>query len=210
MTIQIEVDHRAALSPVRDQGARPTCLSHAVTVAHEKTRLSTIQLSPEYLHFFASSGRVTSGVSFSAISRALEEDGQPLETDCPYWNSDPSPTWRPASRLKVFRRASESKSTDLTEVEQIIRGGNLPILGITLPIGFFSPIAPWIIAPEGPTHGRHAIAGVGLASNNGSALVLIRNSWGSDWGDGGYAFVDETFISQHLKQLLFLTADIRP
>ena len=35
MNITILVDHRRSLGPIRDQGARPTCLSFACTSAHE-------------------------------------------------------------------------------------------------------------------------------------------------------------------------------
>jgi len=33
----------------------------------------------------------------------------------------------------------------------------------------------------------HAIAAVGYNKNNGDLpYLIIRNSWGPDWGDGGY------------------------
>ena len=38
MNVTIRHDYRPLLGPVRDQGARPTCLAHASTTAHEHAR----------------------------------------------------------------------------------------------------------------------------------------------------------------------------
>ena len=208
MKVEIEVDLRPTLPPIRDQGPRPTCLSHATTAAHEKCRGSIIPLSPEYLHFFATGG-VSSGVTVEKIAETLKRKGQPTDADCPYWSTDPPSGWKPRNRLTVFRRASqEGMGSSLRQLEQLIRKEQVPVLGIALTNGFYMPSPPWNISSDGPLRGFHAVAGVGLGKFLANRAVLIRNSWGCNWADDGYAWLDETFISRHLKKVLVLTDEV--
>ena len=32
----------------------------------------------------------------------------------------------------------------------------------------------------------HAVTAIGYGTDNGKNYWLIRNSWGTDWGEGGY------------------------
>lgn len=208
MKIEIEVDLRPKLGVIRDQGPRPTCLAHATTTAHENCRGSTTPLSPEYLHFFATGG-VSSGVSVEKIAETLKRKGQPVDADCPCLNADPPLGWKPRGRLKVYRRDSQEPSgLGLDLIEQIIRQDQVPILGIALTSGFHSPNPPWKISSDGPLKGLHAVAGVGLGKLDGARSLLIRNSWGLDWADDGYAWLDATYLSRHLKKVLVLTDEV--
>lgn len=208
MKVEIEIDLRPKLGAIRDQGARPTCLAHATTAAHENCRGSITPLSPEYLHFFAAGG-VVSGVSVKTIADILKRKGQPIDADCPYLNTNPPGGWRPRTRLELFRRNSQERTgSNLSEIEQIIRGEQAPVLGIGLTNGFFVPSSPWNISSDGPLRGFHAVIGVGLGKFNANRAVLIRNSWGLDWADDGYAWLDATYISRHLKKVLVLTDEV--
>ena len=204
----VDVDLRPGLIAVRDQGARPTCLAHAASVAHERARAMMEALSPEYLHFFATSGSLSRGCSMDAIANALAGKGQPVEADCPYFVAAPSAGWRPPTGLQVFRRASEHKTCDPAEIETAIRAHQLPLLGISLPESFFQPRAPWVISPAGAIRGLHAVAAAGVGRHQGQRVILVRNSWGPSWGDAGYAWLDEAFVSQHLRHVLLLTHEV--
>jgi hypothetical protein len=208
MIDEVELDLRPGLVPVRDQGARPTCLAHAASAAHERARGAMELLSPEYLYFFAAGATATSGCSMNAIAKALLEKGQPTEADCPYFTAGPPRGWRPATGVAVFRRASETKACDTAEIEEAIRARQLPILGMSLPESFFRPKTPWVISPAGRIRSLHAVAAAGVGRHRGQKVVLIRNSWGPSWGDGGYAWIDEAFVAQHLKDVLLLTQEI--
>lgn len=209
MIDHLEIDLRGSLLAARDQVARPTCLAHAATSAHEHARGASTHLSPEYLHFFASQGSAT-GSSMDEVANALRVNGQCEEVDCPYSPQDPPLGWEPESGLTVFRRGSERRNATTSAVENWIRGGRVPVLGLTLPESFFNPTAPWVISSSGPLRGLHAVLGVGLGQHQGSRVFLIRNSWGPDWGDGGYAWLDGAFLAQHLKEALVLTDEVSP
>lgn len=207
MIEHVEVDLRGTILAVRDQAARPTCLAHAVTAAHEHARGASTPLSPEYLHFFARPGG-TAGRSMDAAADALKAEGQSAESDCPYLPQDPPSGWKPPTGLMVFRRASEPRNATAATVESWIRGGLAPVLGLTLPESFFDPTAPWVIRSSGTLRGLHAVVGLGLGRHQGNRVFLIRNSWGADWGDGGYAWLDDAFMAAHLREALVLTHEV--
>jgi hypothetical protein len=208
MSLRVEVDLRPMLGAVRDQGPRQTCLAHASTLAHENRRRSNLPLSPEYLHFFATLGGSRGGATIVRIANALRQNGQCTENDCPYLTSDPHAGWMPSAECKAFRRESESKRANFSEVESAIRAGSTPVLGISLPYAFFVPTSPWIIPYLGPIRALHAVAGVGIGSIGNRRLILIRNSWGPSWADLGHAWLDSDFLSHHLKDVLLLTLEV--
>ena len=177
-------------------------------LAHEKCRGSVTPLSAEYLHFFAAGGTL-SGVSVQNIADALKQKGQPIDADCPYLSTDPPRGWKPRARLTVYRRNSQERNgSNLREIEKLIRGEQVPILGIALTNGFFAPTPPWNISSDGPLRGFHAVVGVGMGKLNNTQSVMIRNSWGLDWADDGYAWLDAAYISRHLKKVLVLTDEV--
>ncbi|XP_059310602.1 cysteine proteinase COT44-like [Lycium ferocissimum] len=45
-----------------------------------------------------------------------------------------------------------------------------------------------------PTEGRHAVLVVGYGVENGIEYYLIKNSWGVNWGYGGYARVERSLV----------------
>ena len=209
MSVTVRLDLRHLLGPVRDQGARPTCLAHASTTAHERARGSTVALSPEYLHYFASGNdSLPAGVDFPNVSRALLEPGQPTETDCPYHQNEPSLSWAPPTNVLLYRRHSTSMMPSPDAVESLLNAGHVPVLGISTTDGFYTPAPPWAIAPTGPVRGLHAVVAVGIGTTYTGRQFLIRNSWGTAWADAGHAWLDDDFIVQHLRDVLVLTDEV--
>ena len=209
MNVTIRLDFRPLIGAVRDQGARPTCLAHASTTAHEHARGSTVALSPEYLHYFAS-GNDTSheGVDFPNVSHALLDPGQPAETDCPYYHNEPPTAWEPPTNVLLHRRRSTSPKQSPDEVEALLDAGRVPVLGISTTDAFYSPAPPWVISPTGPARGLHAVVAVGIGTTYAMRRFLIRNSWGAAWADAGHAWLDDAFIVQHLRDVLVLTEEV--
>lgn len=207
MSLSVELDFRPTLGPIRDQGFRPTCLSHAASAAHEHARGSTVPLSPEYLHYFASIASQGVGASVAEISEALVKDGQPTETRCPYHPGGVPSDWRPPKGVPLYRRDSVVKHPTTTEVDTSLRVGRLPILGISLPETFYTPVSPWVISPIGALVGFHAVLAVGTAASSVDRRYLIRNSWGPEWADSGHAWLDRSFLHRHLRHVLVLAEE---
>lgn len=206
MSVSVLVDYRASLGPVKDQGRRPTCLSHAATAAHEGARQKQDPLSPEYLHWFAASSP-GGGAKVDAVAGALRTRGQPLEAACPYRVADPPAGWSPPT-APVFRRDSEERPAEPDEVAALLHRGITPVLVVTLPEPFFQPADPWIVPAAGKLRGTHAVVGVGVGAAGGARLVLVRNSWGTEWGDQGHVWLDDRFLTRHLLRVLVLTHEV--
>lgn len=53
-----------------------------------------------------------------------------------------------------------------------------------------------IDAPPGQkTPGNHAVLAVGVLDD--PTRVIIKNSWGATWGDGGYGFISEGYLNSY-------------
>jgi hypothetical protein len=63
-------------------------------------------------------------------------------------------------------------------------------------------IADWTAAQ---VEGGHAIVLAGVRHKNGQRQFLVHNSWGSDWGDKGYAWISEGTITSFIKQAYKVT-----
>lgn len=208
MTFSVSVDWRSALGPVRDQGARPTCLAHAVTAAHEHVRRSKTPLSPEYLHYFASNRTPGDHASFDDAAVVLEDVGQPLERCCTYNPMGPPSGWVPPNGVDLYRRLSEQKRPAADDIESLLIAGHVPILGISLPRPFLAPVAPWLVHHAGLVHGLHAVLGVAVGRGPTGRAFLVRNSWGGSWGDQGHAWLDDAFLAKHLNDLMVLASEV--
>jgi hypothetical protein len=210
MSIAPIIDLRKDLLAVRDQGTHPTCLAHAASTAHEHIRKAAESFSAEYLHVCGTSRAKSRGLSFRAGAEALEKDGQPIQSDFPYRLDKLSDgKWKRKAGFVVFRRETSTlDKTSLNTIETLLNKGTLPLLGISLPERFYRPSTPWIISPQGAICAKHVVLAVGAGKHKGEAHILIRNSWGTDWGDKGHAWLSDTFLQQHLHEMMILTSEV--
>lgn len=205
MKVAIELDLRPSLGPIRDQRHLPTCLAFAVTAAHEHALASGVDLSPAHIYLQAGDPGLEHGVSVESVREVLASPGQALEVDCPYGLLESDLDWRPPAGVPFFRSNSATLSPTPANLVSALESQRVPVLGITVPGTFLSPCAPWLISPGNVVGGLHAVAGVGLGLWKRERCVLVRNSWGSAWGDAGHAWLSETFVREHLHDLVVLT-----
>jgi C1A family cysteine protease len=71
--------------------------------------------------------------------------------------------------------------------------GRAVALGLWLTRGFFTNPGGHIPVPE-PDEARlegHAVLVVGYddSARDGQGILIVRNSWGTAWGDGGYGYL---------------------
>jgi len=111
----------------------------------------------------------------------------------------------PPTGIDLFRRLStEVAQGSGDEIGGLLRGQQVPVIGISLPPDMYQPTAPWVISPDGSISGFHAVAVVGLVNLSGTRCFLIRNSWGCSWGMAGHAWLTDIFLARHLRHLLKL------
>lgn len=217
MSPLIHQDLRSQFGPVRDQGARPTCLAFAASDTHAALRTPWMPLSCEFAFYHAQrrAGRPpTSGAILGHMLTALKEDGQPAEMDWPYLASLPAnpDDYGPPSGLTVYRRLGERRGSGIDEIVKTLDCGEPALILMMLSDAFYMPNPEGVVvAPpeEGPDPlRRHAVAAVAYGSLGTECAILVRNSWGADWGLAGHAWLPESYLAPRLTCVALLMEEV--
>ena len=206
------VDFRSSLLPVRYQGRRQSCLAFASSTAHECHTLSAEHLCVEYL-FFHAVARMPGqdpdvGATMVAAAAALANDGQPVETAWPYTSDQPRPWTAPPITLPLHKAVMKPGTLNFDSVVAAIDGGTPVVLGLVITDAFYRPDGEGRILNHTPDteRGGHAVLAVGHGGDNhGELHLLIRNSWGSSWGKGGYGWLPRGYVDRQLHETALLT-----
>jgi hypothetical protein len=166
--IAIKTDLRHLLGPVRDQGARPTCLAFAASDGHAALRDGWTPLSCEYAYFHAQRrGRRApdQGATLSAMLETLQLEGQPTESGWPYLDVVPENGWAPPSVTgPCFGRKGCMATLDLAAILASLDAERPVMLLSSLSASFFQPSGEGIVDPandEMPDPSlRHAMDGL--------------------------------------------------
>lgn len=193
------VDLRPWCSTVENQGDLGSCTANALVGALECMEIQKwkkyIDLSRLFVYYNerAIIGEVNndSGAYIRDGIKTLVRDGVCLEKLWPYdinrFTKKPNDSaWYEASFHKVKRY--ERLST-LDQYLTCLANSHPFVFGFTVYESFESSTVTQtgVVQMPGPDEARlggHAVCAVGY--NLGTRRFLVRNSWGSEWGDGGY------------------------
>ena len=220
MTLTVTKDFRAELHDVRDQGRRPTCLSFAASDVHRHARKHPECLCIEWLFFHVCKQAGTdpqAGTTIPDTRAVLKAIGQPEEPIWPYCSKPPNPAaWNPPSKVgTLFRCGSSDCAGGLQGLRQRVDQGVPVVIGMFVSDAFICPqtwervgsevILGADIGRPVDGHGVHAVVVVGHGEYGGDPVMLIRNSWGSDWGNDGHAWVRESHLAPRLAGAFFIS-----
>lgn len=202
------IDLSESLGPARHQGQRPTCLAFAISDVNRRLAPAPDVLSAEYLYQHAGAithGWKAGGPLYLAPALAVAgSPGQPLESDYPYQPSSSGtvavPTSPPGAKMYSSGVREIKRTSDIVVAE--LRAGNVVGLIIESTMTLMTPsngivaFTP-LILPER----AHAVVAVGLGTTaTGEQYVRVRNSWGTNWGDQGHAWLPIEYIDLHTLQ----------
>ena len=145
----------------------------------------------------------------------LRDDGQPQETGWPYLAATPldAASWLPPTEVgPLFGRNSEKSRPVIDRVIAELDQGRPVIILTVLSRSFYAPTTEAVINPtngEAPEPARrHAVVAVGHGTVDGQKALLIRNSWGTRWGDAGCGWLTEQFLRPRMFAAATLTEEV--
>lgn len=212
--LPLEFDLRTTgmLPAVYNQGKLGSCTANASGAAFEYSmaveKLTPFTPSRLFIYFNERviEGTVASdsGAQIRNAVKVLDKFGAPPETDWPYDISK----FADAPPQGVFTEALEDRALKYFRVAPTV-GLMKPVLAIRkqpIIIGFSvyshfesaemstNPVLEIPIAGE-QLLGGHAVLVVGYKQINGKNYWIVRNSWGDAWGDGGYFYMAEEYLT---------------
>lgn len=216
--VTVSVDLRTSFGPARDQGPRPTCLAFAASDAHAALRGGWTPLSCEYAFYHAQRRAYRppdTGALLSSMLETLREDGQPEESGWPYLAATPADagTWAPPGDVgHLFGRNGGPASHAIDRVVEELDQGRPLIVLLMLSRAFYLRNPQGIIdaGPEEPPEPdrRHAVVAVGHGLVDEQRAILVRNSWGANWGDAGYGWLTERFLGPRIYAAATLLEEV--
>jgi hypothetical protein len=208
------IDMRGRLPGARNQGSRPTCLAFAMSDAHMVAAKRSELLSADYLHFHAARHAhvpLNDGVGLSNVVDALKTNGQPLEEECPYSDSRPDSWVPPSSVSAVWTRDSRlCKGLPSDALKMALQASQAHVLVLRISRSFFMPDPHvYIVTEDGSKDRRlHAVVIVGMVTPaQGDVAFLARNSWGSEWGQDGHAWLPLSYVDARATQIIEIEAE---
>ena len=208
MSLPEKVDLRLGCSPVEDQGQLGSCTGNALVGCLEylekKDGLPVTDLSRLFVYYQerAMEGTINSdsGAQIRDGIKALATTGVCSEK---LWAYDISmfrrkPSKKAYADAKVHTITEYRRLATVREMKMALAAGFPFVFGFSVYESFESEaVAKTGIMPcpgKGERLlGGHAVAAVGYDDQRG--VFIVRNSWGSSWGDEGYFYMPQTYLA---------------
>ncbi|MCC7542862.1 MAG: C1 family peptidase [Deltaproteobacteria bacterium] len=203
----LRVDLRRWCSPIEDQGQVGSCTAQAVIGALEyferKTRGEHVDASRLFLYrvtrrFLGWEGRGDTGAFVRSAIKSLRLFGAPPEEYWPYDEArfDAEPEAFHYAFGQNFKAVEYYRVPEDIETLKAVLAAGLPFaFGFTCFTSLDHPetgrtgVIPFPARNEQDI-GGHAVLAVGFTDSH----LLIRNSWGTGWGDKGYGYLPWSYF----------------
>lgn len=207
------VDLTNKFPPINDQGQYGTCVAWAAGY-NMKTylegvdkKLTTSQLantnnqfSPKDLFLAipsADKGSGCNGTYFEAALDLMISRGIATLGSVPYTNIDCGSSASSSVQTFKIKNYRQISHTSVSELKSYLAGGRPVLFGAKLGTKFMSWEGNSVIKSDpvanNGQHGYHAMVLAGYDDSRNAFRVV--NSWGNEWGDNGYIWVDYTYFT---------------
>jgi C1A family cysteine protease len=196
------VDLRPYCSSIENQGNLGSCTGQAIAGAIEllhKRASRTLDVSRLFIYYYERQyiGTVNydSGAYIRDGIKVCYTYGAPVESLWPYninkfRTVPPSTAMQDAAKRKV---TSYQRVADFNGVIDAVASGHPVVVGFTVYSSFESNsvaktgVMPYPNTSKERVLGGHAVLIVGYNKNRN--VFIVRNSWGTGWGEGGYFYM---------------------
>jgi hypothetical protein len=203
------VDLSDKMPPVGNQGNQNSCVAWAIAYAlkgyQEKLELGQdYRFSPSYIYNQINNGMNVPTYVTDALNLLSDQGVCPYD-DMPYNETDftSKPTEVAKQDAKKFRIDfwRQVNVQDIKEVKAQLSAGYPVIIGADVSKEFvdggFAQKADFIWKEAGTPEGGHCMLLTGYDDSKGAFKVM--NSWGREWGDNGFGWIDYRLLPQVVK-----------
>lgn len=203
-----QVDLRKSMPPIYDQGNLGSCTANAIGATDHYRMIidKKIAFMPSRLFIYynerAIEGTIDkdSGASLRDGIKTLAKQGVCPEAMWPYnvpaFKDKPSQICYTEALKHQAIKYQRINGTSLTSLKYCLQKGNPIVFGFNVYESFYS-IGKNGIMPLPKSNevcdGGHAVVIVGYDDKN--KMFVVRNSWGSSWGDNGYFYMPYSFAT---------------
>jgi hypothetical protein len=219
--------------PVRDQRTTPACtaFSLATAIDHAVARwtgkpsnVSAMDIWSRYRSPYASKALSANiGQELASESTwpfdertakgwvACESGAKPPKEGCGLLPDPKRVAAAKAEPAVVLTDVTYLTDPDLDDLREHLAAGQDIVVSLELP-QVFAPtgsagaryVPHWTAEKA---EGGHALVLVGYVTFAKAVYFLMHNSWGTAWGDGGYAWIHSTTLLKHLREALVVDAE---
>ena len=217
---------RNEMSAVRHQGSRGTCTAFGVAAQHEFNWSRTKDFSEQFLYWGSKQiDNSSEGTWIKDAWESLKARGTCLESSAPYTSTQPFPKWGgpdlgSAAQTEAFNYKGKQNwwldHTNLDALKKVIADlgyvvtiqvtvwwSSWPSSGIIqMPTAVDMRKTREIIKSistdeSSPSDGEHVICLCGY--NDSTQRFEFKNSWGVNWGSGGFGSIPYEYIKQYSR-----------
>jgi C1A family cysteine protease len=230
---EVQIVNAAFKVPIKDQGARPTCVAFAGNRALEILLAQNninLDLSEQYLYWAGKPECQVAPCSQkgSWILGAYRHSQQqsridiPEEESCSYKTEpvEKNETQLPMGdgcRKGVSKVVSYKEARTISEVVDLLKKNSPVVIAAKLSENFYKnsgliTLSDAIASRTKDIHSfGHAFVAVGiielplkLKSSEGDFCIVVANSWGKGWGAGGYACITHKWFEKYRQPAAFI------
>jgi C1A family cysteine protease len=204
-----KIDYTAEMTPVRNQGDEGTCVAFASVVGVKeyqdtKEYKNPIKLSPRYLYSLCKKydGSPEEEGTYPRVAmKMLLKYGTPPES---YWPYRPHQTDKPKLKADTvalrYRVRAYARLKTILEMKRSLVVNGPYLAGVDVYESWFTKKAEktgMVPMPKKSEQyqGGHAICIVGFDDTR--KLFKFKNSWGDDWGEAGYGYLEYGYMKQY-------------